>query len=84
MKYDIQIHGNAISGRQGWAYTCNSNEIPVLKADINSRVNAVEGAYKNFGNVRVAWNRNNNALHCLRVMVGGKVLRCVVRKHDRG
>lgn len=56
MKYDIQIHGNAISGRQGWAYTCNSNEIPVLKADINSRVNAVEGAYKNFGSVRVAWS----------------------------
>lgn len=32
-KYDIKVHRNCIGGRQGWAYICNSHEIPVLRAN---------------------------------------------------
>ncbi len=33
--YDIITNGNMISGRQGWAYICNSGEVKVLEADFD-------------------------------------------------
>lgn len=60
MKYDIKVIGNAIGGRQGWAYILNSGEIPVLRADMDAPQEY--DAYKTYGTVRVAWNHRNREL----------------------
>lgn len=54
MKNDIQINGNIIGGRQGWAYICNSMKFAVLKANMDKEQKYED--FKTFGNVRVAWN----------------------------
>ena len=54
MRNDIQINGNTIGGRQGWAYVCNSMDIAVLKADLDKKQEYDD--YKTFGDVRVIWN----------------------------
>ena len=54
MKYDIQTKNNSIGGRQGWAYVCNSGEIPVLKADLDRKQEYDD--FKKYGNVRIVWN----------------------------
>ena len=53
-KFDIQVKGNSIGGRQGWAYICNSGEVTVLKANLDLPQEYED--YKTFGNVRVTWN----------------------------
>lgn len=58
MKNDIQINGNVIGGRQGWAYTCNSREITVLKVDMDKKHEYED--YKTFDKVKVAWNYHGN------------------------
>lgn len=54
--FDITINKNSISGRQGWAYVCNSGEIPVLRADADIPQEFVD--YREFEPVRVKhqWN----------------------------
>lgn len=54
MKYDIQTRANSIGGRQGWAYVCNSGEMPVLKVDLDSKQEYDD--FKKYGKVRVVWN----------------------------
>ena len=54
MKYDIQVKNNSIGGRQGWAYVCNSGEIAVLKANLDSKQEYDD--FKTYGKVRVVWN----------------------------
>ena len=54
MRNDIQINGNVIGGRQGWAYTCNSMQITVLKVDLDREQEYEE--YKTFDMVNVVWN----------------------------
>lgn len=51
---DIQINANIIGGRQGWAYTCNSHKITVLKVDLDKKQEYEE--YKTFDMVNVIWN----------------------------
>lgn len=51
---DIQINGNVIGGRQGWAYICNSMKFAVLKADMDKEQEYDD--FKTFGQVRVIWN----------------------------
>jgi hypothetical protein len=53
MKLDIQINGNVIDGRQGWAYICNSMRVPVLKADLDREQK--ESGFATFDEVRVIW-----------------------------
>lgn len=53
-KNDIQINGNVIGGRQGWAYICNSMKFAVLKADLEQ--DQEYDSFKTFGNVRVIWD----------------------------
>lgn len=53
MRNDIQIHGNIIGGRQGWAYICNSRSFAVLKADMDKEQKYDD--FKTFENVRVVW-----------------------------
>ena len=55
---DIQINGNVIGGRQGWAYTCNSMQITVLKVDLDREQEYED--YKTFDKVRVVWNYRGN------------------------
>lgn len=52
-KFDIQIKGNMIGGRQGWAYICNSLKYPVLKADMDAPQEYED--YKTFSNVRLIY-----------------------------
>lgn len=54
MRNDIQINGNIIGGRQGWAYVCNSMRFSVLKADIDKEQEYDD--FKIFDEVRVIWN----------------------------
>jgi hypothetical protein len=54
MKIDIQINGNVIGGRQGWAYICNSMRFAVLKADLDKEQEYKD--FQTFGNVKVIWN----------------------------
>ncbi len=54
MKCDVKVAGNVIGGRQGWAYIGNSNEIPVLKADMDAEQEYKD--FKKYGKVRFAWN----------------------------
>lgn len=59
---DIQILGHTISGRQGWAYTCNSREITVLKVNLDAPQEYDD--YQTFDMVRVAWtDRKGNVSH---------------------
>lgn len=58
MKYDIQTKNNSIGGRQGWAYVCNSGEIPVLKADLDKKQEYDD--YKTYGTVRIVWDYRNH------------------------
>lgn len=51
--FDITIYKNGISGRQGWAYVCNSGEIPVLRADADIPQEFVD--YREFEPVRVKY-----------------------------
>lgn len=51
---DIQINGNVIGGRQGWAYTCNSMKITVLKVDLDKEQEYKD--YQTFEMVNVIWN----------------------------
>ena len=56
---DIQIYGNSISGRQGWAYTCNSGNIPILKVNLDAPQEYDD--YQTFDMVRIAWtDRHGN------------------------
>lgn len=61
MKYDIQIEGNTVGGRQGYAYVCNSGEVKVLKADMDAPQEY--DTYKRFGKVKVAWNYRGHESH---------------------
>ncbi len=56
MRNDIQINGNIIGGRQGWAYICNSMRFAVLKADMEKEQEFGADGYSTFGDVRVIWN----------------------------
>ncbi len=53
MKLDIKTVKNAIGGRQGIAYVCNSAKFAVLKADIDTPSEYKD--FRTFGNVRVEW-----------------------------
>ena len=63
MKLDIQISGNVIDGRQGWAYVCNSMRVPVLNADLDKEH---KDGYATFGEVRTVWERRGreNGMVC--------------------
>ena len=50
---DIQISGNNIGGRQGWAYICNSGKFAVLKADLDKKQEYEES--KEYCDARLAW-----------------------------
>lgn len=56
MRYDIKYLCNVIGGRQGWAYVCNSHEIPVLKADMVAGKTEFDNYYK-FNTVNVKYTR---------------------------
>ena len=62
MRNDIQISGNIIGGRQGWAYICNSMRFTVLKADMDKEQEYGADGYNTFGQVRVAWNYKSDEL----------------------
>ena len=71
MKLDIQINGNYIGGRQGWAYICNSMRFAVLKADLEKEQEYDD--FKTFGNVKVIWNyrgEENGSVGTLEVSEG--------------
>ena len=53
MKYDITVSENKIGGRQGWAYVCNSDEVTVLKVDLDKPQEYKD--YRKYGDVRVPW-----------------------------
>ena len=53
MKLDIQINGNVIDGRQGWAYVCNSMKVTVLNADLDKEQK--DKGYATFGKARVIY-----------------------------
>lgn len=55
-KNDIQINGNVIGGRQGWAYVCNSMRFTILKVDLDREQEYDD--YKTFDKVRVAEMRD--------------------------
>lgn len=60
--YDIQIKGNSIGGRQGWAYICNSMEVTVLNTKVTATDVAGYGEWKQLCNVKlheVHKNRDN-------------------------
>lgn len=67
MKYDITVSGNLISGRQGFAYICNSGRFTVLKAD-TEKEQEYKG-YNQFEKVRVAWNHRNHETHSTGALV---------------
>jgi hypothetical protein len=52
MRNDIKTFKNIISGRQGWAYICNSLQFTVIKADMNKPQEYED--YKVFSKVRIA------------------------------
>ncbi len=54
MRNDIKTSENAIGGRQGWAYVCNSGRFVVLKADLDKEQEYDD--FKEYGTVRVVWN----------------------------
>lgn len=56
-KFDIQVKGNMISGRQGWAYICNSLKYPVLQADMDAPQEYED--YKEFTSVRLIYKFGN-------------------------
>ena len=60
MKFDIKVAGNIISGRQGWAYICNSMKFAVLKADLNAEQKYDD--FKTFSKVRIAKPYKNHEL----------------------
>lgn len=59
-KNDINVVSNTVSGRQGWAYICNSGEFPVLECDTN--LTQEYESYHTYGKVRLAWNYNGHEL----------------------
>lgn len=59
--YDIITNGNMISGRQGWAYICNSGEVKVLEADMEKPQEY--DTYETFGKAKVV-NHRGNAYTC--------------------
>lgn len=54
---DIKVNGNMISGRQGWAYICNSQLYPVLNAEITE---SGDKEFRTFGAVRVSKRISGN------------------------
>ena len=52
-EYDIKTAGNTIGGKQGWAYVCNSHEIPVLVANLDNHSEYDTKNYRTFGIVNV-------------------------------
>ena len=52
-EYDIKTAHNTIGGRQGWAYVCNSHEIPVLVANLDNHNEYDTENYREFGIVNV-------------------------------
>jgi|GEM_PF-2456608 len=58
-KYDIVAFGNNLTGRQGYAYTCNSMKYPVLLANLDKEQEYKEDGYNVFGNVGVIWSYRN-------------------------
>lgn len=75
---DIRIAGNLMSGRQGFAYACNSGDFTVIPIEIDETTKE-GGTFHQFGTVRIPWNRNgfksfiNGRLECSegRWMIGG-------------
>ena len=61
MKYDIQIKGNSIGGRQGYAWVCNSGEVKVLTADFEAPQEYED--YKKYGKAKVTWNYRGHESH---------------------
>lgn len=59
--YDIITNGNLISGRQGWAYICNSGEVKVLTADMEKAQEY--DTFEKFGKARII-NHRGNAYTC--------------------
>ena len=59
-KYDIQVKGNSIGGRQGYAYILNSGEFAVLRADLDK--NQEYDDFKTYSGVRLAWNYRGHEL----------------------
>lgn len=53
MKNDIMVAKNAIGGRQGWAYICNSMRFEVLKADLDLPQEYKNYNYFSYGDARV-------------------------------
>lgn len=58
---DIQISGNSIGGRQGWAYICNSGKFAVLKADLEKKQEYLE--YREYCKARLAWEYDGKELY---------------------
>lgn len=50
---DIQVNGNIMTGRQGFAYTYNSMKYPILVADVDKEQEYGKDGYCTFGKVRV-------------------------------
>lgn len=49
--FDIKTIGNMMTGRQGWAYICNSGKFAVIKADLDAPQEYDD--YRKYGKVRV-------------------------------
>lgn len=91
MKLDINVSGNFIGGRQGFAYICNSGKFSVLKADTDKE-QEYKG-YNQFEKVRVAWNHRNQEIHSTGTLVcengdwsisgGGACIHSGFSFHDR-
>ena len=58
-RFDIMAFGNTLTGRQGFAYTCNSMKYPILMADADKEQEFKEECYNIFGKVGVLWSYRN-------------------------
>lgn len=58
---DIKVAGNMISGRQGWAYICNSAKFAITEVDMDKAQEY--DTFKQYGKVKVAVPYRNDELH---------------------
>lgn len=60
-KNEINVVANMVSGRQGWAYVCNSGEFPVIEVDLT--LPQEYETYFLYGKVRLAWEHRGHELY---------------------
>lgn len=58
---EINVVANMITGRQGWAYVCNSGKFPVIDVDLNLRQEYE--TYLIYSKVRLAWEHRGQELY---------------------